>query len=200
MLAKAVAPNLTKLLHDQLASTTSRPLRTLFLSTGGALYACSVLALLIAYMSGSNGQYPALDIVVGIRSCLIFLQIHSTSPQMHEQCPPPETRTIFRSCKRQENEGGQDDQTFAYPMQPVAGTCYCRTRMRAESLLKRAQTFRLRGAGVKQDHNGHVTLERWFLLTNKLVLRELVARSILRPRKLVKRRCVGGKGFTPKME
>ncbi|KIK61183.1 hypothetical protein GYMLUDRAFT_590960 [Collybiopsis luxurians FD-317 M1] len=44
----------------------------------GALYASGVLGLLIAFLSGSNGQYPALDIctpLVGIVYCLIVLQI-----------------------------------------------------------------------------------------------------------------------------
>ncbi|KAG1895482.1 uncharacterized protein F5891DRAFT_1252022 [Suillus fuscotomentosus] len=46
---------------------------------GGAIYANSVLALLLAFLTGSNGQYPAMDIgppVVGIVFCLIILQIH----------------------------------------------------------------------------------------------------------------------------
>ncbi|KAG2087200.1 uncharacterized protein F5147DRAFT_841483 [Suillus discolor] len=46
---------------------------------GGAIYATSVLALLLAFLTGSNGQYPAMDIgppVVGIIFCLIILQVH----------------------------------------------------------------------------------------------------------------------------
>lgn len=46
---------------------------------GGALYATSVLALLLAFLTGSNGQYPAMDIaphIVGIVFCLIILQVH----------------------------------------------------------------------------------------------------------------------------
>jgi hypothetical protein len=46
---------------------------------GGALYATSVLALLLAFLTGSNGQYPAMDIaphIVGIVFCLIVLQVH----------------------------------------------------------------------------------------------------------------------------
>lgn len=45
----------------------------------GALYATSVLALLLAFLTGSNGQYPAMDIappIVGIVFCLIILQVH----------------------------------------------------------------------------------------------------------------------------
>ncbi|KAG2035259.1 hypothetical protein BDR03DRAFT_1012766 [Suillus americanus] len=45
----------------------------------GALYATSVLALLLAFLMGSNGQYPAMDIappIVGIVFCLIILQVH----------------------------------------------------------------------------------------------------------------------------
>ncbi|KAI0317719.1 hypothetical protein OF83DRAFT_1083428 [Amylostereum chailletii] len=44
----------------------------------GALYAGGVLGLLIAYLSGTNGQYPALDIITpltGVVFCLIILQI-----------------------------------------------------------------------------------------------------------------------------
>jgi len=45
----------------------------------GAIYTCSVLGLLIAFLLGSNGQYAALDIMtplVGVVYCLIVLQIH----------------------------------------------------------------------------------------------------------------------------
>ncbi|OJA13664.1 hypothetical protein AZE42_10221 [Rhizopogon vesiculosus] len=45
----------------------------------GALYALSVIALLVTLVDGSNGQYVMLDIVVpimGITFCLIILQVH----------------------------------------------------------------------------------------------------------------------------
>jgi len=45
----------------------------------GAIYSTSILSTLIAYLSGSNGQYAALDLVtplVGVVYCLIVLQIH----------------------------------------------------------------------------------------------------------------------------
>ncbi|KXN82191.1 hypothetical protein AN958_02936 [Leucoagaricus sp. SymC.cos] len=45
----------------------------------GAIYTSSVLGLLIAYLSDSNGQFSALDLItplVGVTYCLIVLQIH----------------------------------------------------------------------------------------------------------------------------
>ncbi|OAX38697.1 hypothetical protein K503DRAFT_865954 [Rhizopogon vinicolor AM-OR11-026] len=45
----------------------------------GALYATSVLALLITFSIGSNAQYIVLDVItpiVGIAFCLIILQVH----------------------------------------------------------------------------------------------------------------------------
>ncbi|OAX35343.1 hypothetical protein K503DRAFT_659978, partial [Rhizopogon vinicolor AM-OR11-026] len=45
----------------------------------GALYALSVIALLVTLVDGSNGQYVMLDIVVpimGITFCLIILQVY----------------------------------------------------------------------------------------------------------------------------
>ncbi|KAG1902638.1 uncharacterized protein F5891DRAFT_1143118 [Suillus fuscotomentosus] len=45
----------------------------------GALYATSVLALLISFLVGSNGEYIMLGIIppiVGITFCLIILQVH----------------------------------------------------------------------------------------------------------------------------
>jgi len=55
----------------------------------GSLYTCSIIAFLCAFLSGSNGQYTALDLVtplVGIIFCLIILQIwfhRKTSPSGH---------------------------------------------------------------------------------------------------------------------
>ncbi|KAG2069454.1 hypothetical protein BDR04DRAFT_1101547 [Suillus decipiens] len=45
----------------------------------GALYATSVLALLISFLVGSNGEYIMLSVIppiVGITFCLIILQVH----------------------------------------------------------------------------------------------------------------------------
>ncbi|KAG1800390.1 uncharacterized protein HD556DRAFT_1305157 [Suillus plorans] len=45
----------------------------------GALYATSVLALLISFLVGSNGEYIMLGVIppiVGITFCLIILQVH----------------------------------------------------------------------------------------------------------------------------
>ncbi|KAG2107032.1 uncharacterized protein F5147DRAFT_637122 [Suillus discolor] len=45
----------------------------------GALYATSVLALLISFLIGSNGEYIMLGVIppiVGITFCLIILQVH----------------------------------------------------------------------------------------------------------------------------
>ncbi|KAG1730861.1 uncharacterized protein EDB91DRAFT_744429 [Suillus paluster] len=49
----------------------------------GALYATSVLALLVTFLVGSNGHYTVLDIIppiVGIAFCLVILQIHIRWP------------------------------------------------------------------------------------------------------------------------
>ncbi|KAJ8701913.1 hypothetical protein PTI98_000666 [Pleurotus ostreatus] len=91
----------------------------------GALYASSVLALMIAYASGSNGQYAALDVVtplVGITFCLIVLQIqcHLTSNVWNTNGPITiNTISAFRSAKQHGGEG-RGEHTFAYPMQPLA--------------------------------------------------------------------------------
>ncbi|OJA13429.1 hypothetical protein AZE42_12151, partial [Rhizopogon vesiculosus] len=45
----------------------------------GALYATSVLVLLVTFLTGSNAQYIMLDVItpiVGIAFCLVILQIH----------------------------------------------------------------------------------------------------------------------------
>lgn len=45
----------------------------------GAIYATGVLSILMAYLSGSNGQYAVLDAVspvMGIVFCLTILQVH----------------------------------------------------------------------------------------------------------------------------
>ncbi|KAG0700749.1 hypothetical protein DFH29DRAFT_930673 [Suillus ampliporus] len=45
----------------------------------GALYSTSVLASLLAFLAGSNGKFPAVDVipsVTGIAFCLIILQVH----------------------------------------------------------------------------------------------------------------------------
>ncbi|KAG1729670.1 uncharacterized protein EDB91DRAFT_1059859 [Suillus paluster] len=66
----------------------------------GALYATSVLALLLAFVTGSNGQYPAMDIappIVGIVFCLIILQVH-----LHIGATPRPTKSIA-SCEGNAN-------------------------------------------------------------------------------------------------
>ncbi|KAL4261810.1 hypothetical protein AB1N83_006452 [Pleurotus pulmonarius] len=91
----------------------------------GALYASSLLALMIAYASGSNGQYAVLNAVtplVGITFCLIVLQIqfHLTSNVWNTNGPITiNTISVFRASKQHEGEG-REEHTFAYPMQPLA--------------------------------------------------------------------------------
>ncbi|KAG2341962.1 hypothetical protein BDR05DRAFT_1060557 [Suillus weaverae] len=59
----------------------------------GALYATSVLALLVATLTGSNAQYIMLTVIppiVGITFCLIVLQVHfhvGGSPSEHSAKP-----------------------------------------------------------------------------------------------------------------
>lgn len=48
----------------------------------GALYTSGIIAFLCTYLAGSNGQYPALDLItplVGIVFCLIILQVRFNS-------------------------------------------------------------------------------------------------------------------------
>ncbi|KAL4255312.1 hypothetical protein AB1N83_013908 [Pleurotus pulmonarius] len=112
--------------RSPLSTQTSLTPVLLAVVESGALYASSVLALLISYLSGSNGQYPALDVVtplVGITFCLIVLQIQfhlTTNAWAMSTTRNEHLSTIFRSRKRREDEGGREDQTFAYPMQPLA--------------------------------------------------------------------------------
>ncbi|KAL4255441.1 hypothetical protein AB1N83_012662 [Pleurotus pulmonarius] len=91
----------------------------------GALYASSLLALMIAYASDSNGQYAVLDAVtplVGITFCLIVLQIqfHLTSNVWNTNDPITiNTISILRPTKQYEGEG-REEHTIAYPIQPLA--------------------------------------------------------------------------------
>ncbi|KAF4573523.1 hypothetical protein EYR36_008041 [Pleurotus pulmonarius] len=91
----------------------------------GALYASSVLALMITYASGSGGLYPAFDVVtplVGITFCLIVLQIqfHLTSNAWNtNEAITINTVSIVRSANQHGGEG-MEEHTFAYAMQPLA--------------------------------------------------------------------------------
>ncbi|KAF9488205.1 hypothetical protein BDN71DRAFT_1403590 [Pleurotus eryngii] len=88
----------------------------------GALYASSVLALMITYASGSGGAYPAFDVVtplVGITFCLIVLQIQFHLTSNANGPITINTVSIFRSARQHEGEG-REEYTFAYPMQPLA--------------------------------------------------------------------------------
>lgn len=63
------------------ATTASRRLSSVVavIIESGAMYTTSILGLLIAYLSNSNGQYAALDLVtplVGVTYCLIVLQVY----------------------------------------------------------------------------------------------------------------------------
>lgn len=81
----------------------------------GALYAISVLALLLAFLTGSNGQYPAMDIappIVGIIFCLIILQVHFHVGNNPQPNSPPKTFTDFF--------GEQGEQNVGHSMEPMA--------------------------------------------------------------------------------
>ncbi|KAL4261801.1 hypothetical protein AB1N83_006450 [Pleurotus pulmonarius] len=108
--------------RSPLSTQTSLTLVLLVVVESGALYASSVLALMVAYVSGSNGQYPALDVVtplVGITFCLIILQIQLrfTSNAWSMSTTRNDMSTIIHSNKRRKH---REDQTLAYPMQPLA--------------------------------------------------------------------------------
>ncbi|KAH7906403.1 hypothetical protein BJ138DRAFT_1117604 [Hygrophoropsis aurantiaca] len=89
----------------------------------GGLYACGVLALLITYLSGSNGQYPALDELtplVGIVFSLIILQIHFHVGSTNS----PENTNIVASQwrSRHATQGDVDadlERSLQYSMQPM---------------------------------------------------------------------------------
>ncbi|THH14652.1 hypothetical protein EW146_g5706 [Bondarzewia mesenterica] len=81
----------------------------------GALYTSSVIAMLCTYLAGSNGQYPALDLItplVGIVFCLIILQIryHFNSSTMSGR-----SGSSRPEWAQQNNISGP-----AYPMAPLA--------------------------------------------------------------------------------
>ncbi|KAI0318591.1 hypothetical protein OF83DRAFT_934320 [Amylostereum chailletii] len=93
----------------------------------GALYAGSVLALLVSYLAGSNGQFPALDVVtplVGVVFSLIVLQIRfrvghdSHSPNaVLSSSGGVTTRPRPRGGTRRTSRGEADD--FSYPLRSV---------------------------------------------------------------------------------
>ncbi|KAG1895481.1 uncharacterized protein F5891DRAFT_668859 [Suillus fuscotomentosus] len=81
---------------------------------GGAIYATSVLALLLAFLTGSNGEYPAMDIgppVVGIVFCLIILQVHFHVGNNPQPTSPPKPFTILF--------GERGEQNVSHSMEPM---------------------------------------------------------------------------------
>ncbi|KAG2053307.1 hypothetical protein BDR06DRAFT_460710 [Suillus hirtellus] len=75
---------------------------------GGAIYATSVLALLLAFLTGSNGQYPAMDIgppVVGIVFCLIILQVHFRVGNNPQSISPSKSFTDLFGEQGEQNVG-----------------------------------------------------------------------------------------------
>ncbi|KAH7904780.1 hypothetical protein BJ138DRAFT_1165963 [Hygrophoropsis aurantiaca] len=94
----------------------------------GALYACGVLALMIAYVSGSNGQYPASDGVtplVGIVFSLIILQIHfhvgsNNSPESSNIVTGGASFSHWRFQHGTQGDVEADNErTLQYSMQPM---------------------------------------------------------------------------------
>lgn len=80
----------------------------------GILYATSVLALLLAFLTGSNGQYPAMDIappIVGIVFCLIILQVHF---HIGNSAQPNSTPRDFTNLF-----GEQGEQNVGHGMEPT---------------------------------------------------------------------------------
>ncbi|ETW78678.1 hypothetical protein HETIRDRAFT_324812 [Heterobasidion irregulare TC 32-1] len=86
----------------------------------GALYTSSVIAMLCSYLSGSNGQYPALDLItplVGIVFCLIILQI-----RYHFNMPSSASASSNYRSGSNRTEWGQHGDSGApiYPLNPIA--------------------------------------------------------------------------------
>ncbi|KAG1730668.1 uncharacterized protein EDB91DRAFT_1252529 [Suillus paluster] len=84
----------------------------------GALYATSVLALLITFLIGSNGEYIMLDVIppiVGITFCLIILQVHfhvgGNSPTEQSSEPRGMITSLFR---------GRVTRDVGFSMEPMA--------------------------------------------------------------------------------
>ncbi|KAG0706637.1 hypothetical protein DFH29DRAFT_798056 [Suillus ampliporus] len=84
----------------------------------GALYATSVLALLITFSTGSSGEYIMLDVIppiVGITFCLIILQVHfhvgGNSPTEQFSEPSAVIASLFR---------GRGVRDVGFGMEPVA--------------------------------------------------------------------------------
>ncbi|KAG0699931.1 hypothetical protein DFH29DRAFT_934702 [Suillus ampliporus] len=81
----------------------------------GALYSTSVLASLIAFLAGSNGKYPAVDVipsVMGISFCLIILQVHFEVGSNHSKSADPRSMIINHFPER-------DEQDASYSMEPM---------------------------------------------------------------------------------
>jgi len=92
----------------------------------GALYTSGVLGLLIAFLTGSNGQYPALDVVtplVGIAFSLIVLQIRfhlgSSSTPGHSSAGTTRAPSAVRHWGQRAPQHGRDT-SLGYVMQPMA--------------------------------------------------------------------------------
>ncbi|KAG0706626.1 hypothetical protein DFH29DRAFT_134810 [Suillus ampliporus] len=69
----------------------------------GALYAMSVLGLLLAFVIGSHGEYVMVDVItptVGITFCLIVLQVHFRVGGSTPTEQPAEPRDIITSLFR----------------------------------------------------------------------------------------------------
>lgn len=63
LLPAAIAWRIYRTRSPLIKRTRLTPVLLAFVESG-ALYASSVLAVMIAYASGSNGQYAALDVVI----------------------------------------------------------------------------------------------------------------------------------------
>ncbi|KAL0945862.1 hypothetical protein HGRIS_012147 [Hohenbuehelia grisea] len=92
----------------------------------GAVYATGVLGSLIAYLTGSNGQYTALDVItplVGIAFSLIILQIRFHLSSGSQNTSTSVTQPEIISWKQQRSRGavsGMEQSSRGIPLQPLS--------------------------------------------------------------------------------
>ncbi|TFY56954.1 hypothetical protein EVG20_g8730 [Dentipellis fragilis] len=91
-------------------STSLWPIFVVVIETG-MLYTAAILAFLITYLAGSNGQYIALDMmaqIVGVSFCLIVLQ---TQLQVYSRTEPMSTIKFVNGSARIVSTGMTDSWT-----------------------------------------------------------------------------------------
>ncbi|KAJ7456980.1 hypothetical protein FB451DRAFT_599591 [Mycena latifolia] len=100
------------------ASSSSMMPIVFIIVESGALYTSSLFAFLVAFLSKSNGQFPALDLITPLVPCifcLILLQIKFHSTRSH---PSSQASAVSTPHHLQLSSNGRTDRD-AYPMRPL---------------------------------------------------------------------------------